>query len=114
MVTSSAALLRRQGESHGEPAARRDWVASRCTECEVTVFPASPTPCRCCGGEVVTVELPDSGTVETWTSNGAALIAEVRLTSGVLVLGSVREERIAVGDQVRLDGSSEEVAFRRR
>jgi uncharacterized OB-fold protein len=43
-------------------------VGSRCRACGARSFPARPACARCTSDDVEVVELPDQGTVWTWTS----------------------------------------------
>jgi len=86
-------------------------AGSRCRKCAVAVFPASGERCRLCGGKADDVDLGTDGVVETWTQAGGALLAEVRLDSGVLVLGRIAAASVAVGDRVRVAGGTSGVTF---
>lgn len=91
-------------------------AGSRCTACGTVAFPAQSGCARCAGDDVATVELPDRGTLWTYTVQAFEPKAPYRTPEGgfepyavgyvdlgdVIVEGRLAGDTFAIGDRMRL------------
>ncbi|HZU72262.1 MAG TPA: hypothetical protein VE990_05770 [Acidimicrobiales bacterium] len=82
----------------------------RCRRCVASFFPAVGRCPRCGGTGVETVDLGGEGVVEAVTRIGDEGVAEVRLDSGVLVMGAVDAE-LVIGARVRYETPDQVMRF---
>ena len=86
-------------------------TGSRCRACASVQFPASDQCANCAEGPTVRVDLPDRGTIWTWTVQRFAPKAPYEVPPegfvpfgvGYVDLGEVLVESVIVGDLERLD-----------
>lgn len=86
-------------------------AGSRCSACATVTFPAQDGCPRCADGEMATIELPDRGTLWTWTVQSFEPKAPYRApvtgfepySVGYVDLGEVIVESRLVGDPTAFD-----------
>ncbi len=89
----------------------RTLAGIECHACGIRSFPAGALCRVCASNDTAPVDLGSRGTVETWSGDDRTTVIEVRLASGVLVMGRLLGGEPRIGQEVRSIETNAGVGF---